>query len=152
MRKPDNHSVQWPGYRLDDWEIGVRFPVEAADLCIVQAPRPIMGSTLPHSHWVKAGALFLSLKRPGRGTDNASPLVLRLRMCDVTPPQPHMTSSLAQGQLHFTSLSKIISRFRQFILQKSCYYDAIVCRFLLLNTLIFWESCVTVHENTLSVI
>jgi hypothetical protein len=27
-------------------------------------------------------------------------------MCGVTPPQPHMTSSLAQGQLHFTSLSK----------------------------------------------
>lgn len=27
-------------------------------------------------------------------------------MCGVTPPQPHMTSRLAQGQLHFTSLSK----------------------------------------------
>jgi hypothetical protein len=27
-------------------------------------------------------------------------------MCGVTPPQPHMTSRLAQGQLHFTALSK----------------------------------------------
>jgi len=65
-----------------------------------------MGFTLPHSHWVKAEALFLSVKRPRRETDNAPPLVLRLRMCGVTPPQPHMTSRLAQGQLHFTSLSK----------------------------------------------
>jgi len=65
-----------------------------------------MRFTLPHSHWVKAEVLFLSVKRPGRETDIASPIVLRLRMCGVTPPQPHMTSRLPQGQLHFISLSK----------------------------------------------
>jgi hypothetical protein len=63
--------------------------------------------TLPHSHWEKAVAHYLSVKWPGREANNASPLVLlRLRTCGATPPQPHITSSLAQRQLHFTSLSK----------------------------------------------
>jgi hypothetical protein len=82
VRSRDSAVGTATGYGLDDRGVGVRVPVGS------MLPRPALGPTQPHIHWV-TGALSPGVKRPGHDADYSAPAsadVKKMWIYTFTPP------------------------------------------------------------------
>jgi hypothetical protein len=68
------------GYGLDNWMIGVRFPVGAGNFFFNTMSSLALGPTQPPIHWIP-GALSLGVKRPGREADHSPPSSAKVKEC-----------------------------------------------------------------------
>jgi hypothetical protein len=65
-----NTGINWPGYRLDDRGILVRFPAGTRDYFFCTESRPTLGSNLPPVQWI-LGPPFSAVKWSGHEADHS---------------------------------------------------------------------------------